>query len=54
MAADHDTDTEVVAGAVLLGWNQILRFLGWFRGNRELVFPDEDEGNGRFSNVAKG
>jgi hypothetical protein len=29
MAPNHDSASEVVAGAVLLGWYQVLRFPRW-------------------------
>jgi hypothetical protein len=54
MAADYDSDQQMVAGPLLLGGNQVLRFLGRFREHRELVLPDEKQGTGRFPYVEEG
>lgn len=51
LASHHDPRAEVVAGTIFLGWDEILRFLGWSRGNRELILLDQVESIGRFPNV---
>ncbi len=51
VATHHDSNTEMVASAILLGRNQVLRFLGWIRRHREFIFLDKDTSLGCFSNV---
>lgn len=42
VVAYHVADSEVVAGALFLGWYEVLRLVGRVRGNRELLLPDEE------------